>query len=186
MNFGIKSIGYLNWYFGLKAEKVNITIELYIVGLVLVPNLGLKWQFWFFGRKLPGKGTSGLKRRIDLFACILDRYYIIILCAGADRRNCFLISLLFQIAETVRIRWKWKLDSWPIQGKKTLKIFKSAKFFNLIICLKEDLSQSKTWAYDLKQLIKLRKTGKFYLAASNLIQIKGLLLIPLYTLRCPY
>ena len=79
-----------------------------------------------------------------------------------------------------------KIGFMAFSGEKTLKTFKSVKFFNLIICLKEDLSQSKTWVYDLKHLIKLRKIGKFYLAASNLIQIKGLLLIPLYTLSCPY
>ena len=48
-------------YFQLKTEKVNIIIEFRMFKLVLVPNIRLNWQFWFFWPNLPKKGLSGLK-----------------------------------------------------------------------------------------------------------------------------
>ena len=50
-------------YFWEKTEKVNITIEFCMFELVLVPNLTLNKQFWFFGPNLPEKDISGRKRK---------------------------------------------------------------------------------------------------------------------------
>ena len=46
-----------------KTEKVNIIIESGIFKLVLIPNLSLNWQFWFFWPDLRKKGFSGLKEK---------------------------------------------------------------------------------------------------------------------------
>ena len=51
-------------YFQLKSEQVNITIEFCIFESVSVPNVNLKWYFWYFGRNLPKKGIiSGEKQK---------------------------------------------------------------------------------------------------------------------------
>ena len=49
-------------YFRSKTEKVNITMEFCIFGLVQVPNFSLKWQFWVFGTNLPKMGISSRKQ----------------------------------------------------------------------------------------------------------------------------
>ena len=46
-----------------KTEKVNIIIESGIFKLVLIPNLSLNLQFWFFWPDLRKKGFSGLKQK---------------------------------------------------------------------------------------------------------------------------
>ena len=50
-------------YLCSKTEKVNIIIESGIFKLVLIPNLSLNWQFWFFWPDLRKKGFSGLKEK---------------------------------------------------------------------------------------------------------------------------
>ena len=47
-----------NGRFQSKTGKVNITNELCMFKLVLVPNFSLIWQFRFFGQNLPKKGVS--------------------------------------------------------------------------------------------------------------------------------
>ena len=50
---------------------MNTTIEFCIFELVLVPNFGLNWQFWFIGSSLPKKGVSGLNTKSKYHHCIL-------------------------------------------------------------------------------------------------------------------
>ena len=46
-----------------KSRKKEMTIELYIFQLVLVPSFNLNRQFWFFGPNLSKKGISCLKQK---------------------------------------------------------------------------------------------------------------------------
>ena len=50
-------------YFQSKTDKIDTTIEFCIFELVLVPNLCLNWQFWFFWPDLPKECFSGLKQK---------------------------------------------------------------------------------------------------------------------------
>ena len=61
LNFGTKFAQ--KGCFWSKAEKVNTTTEFCIFKLVLMPNLSLNWQFWFFGPNLPKKGITSRKQK---------------------------------------------------------------------------------------------------------------------------
>ena len=60
LNFGIKFAQ--KWYFRLKAKNVSITINFCIYEILLVANLSLNWQLWFFGPDVPKKDISGRKQ----------------------------------------------------------------------------------------------------------------------------
>ena len=44
-------------------QKLNSTIEFFILELVLVPIFSLNWQFFFFGPSLSKKGISSQKQK---------------------------------------------------------------------------------------------------------------------------
>ena len=60
LNFGIKFAQ--KWYFRLKTKNVSITINFCIYEILLMVNLSLNWQLWFFGPDIPKKDISGRKQ----------------------------------------------------------------------------------------------------------------------------
>ena len=62
--FGLKR------YFRSKREKVNTTMEFWILELFLVPNFSLSWKFWFFGPNLLWSKTE--KTNITTEFCIFE------------------------------------------------------------------------------------------------------------------
>ena len=61
-------------YFRSKTEKLNITIEFCMFELVYVPNVSLKWTFWFFGPNCPKQSISG--RKLKKWTSLLNSPYL--------------------------------------------------------------------------------------------------------------
>ena len=87
-----------------KTEKVNSVIEFCIFKLVSIPNFSLNWQLWgVFCLNLPKKEFPVENGKVALVhSSMVVTYYIKLFCTGADRRNGILMSLLFQVAETIK------------------------------------------------------------------------------------
>ena len=81
--------------FQSKTEKVNITIEFYILKLVCVPNLSLNWQLWI-SDFLVENGKTALVR-----ASMIVTYYVNLFRTGTYRHNSILMSLLLLVTETI-------------------------------------------------------------------------------------